>query len=108
MREENIATPASIRADKLPVSYGVWIPGMGWLKSNGQPYADLRKEVALSTARRVKRGARVEFIDASLVALQDVFLEVEYDTWSFRTGLVFQRIFALFHKVGEKWHIFKK
>jgi hypothetical protein len=60
--------------------YGIWIPERGWLRgTDGKPYADNNKRVALSIAKRLQNGARVEYIDAALsdIQIERMFLSVE-------------------------------
>lgn len=57
--------------------YGVWLPGVGWLKVNSSPLAFEIRDVAESTAGRMGDGARVEFIDDSLADLENQLLEAE-------------------------------
>ena len=59
----------------LAPMYGVWIIGLGWLRSNGKPFAIDSKEIAVETAGRV--NGKVYFIDESLVGLEREFLEME-------------------------------
>lgn len=65
--------------------YGVWIPGQGWLKVNGEPVAFQLRDVALATSKRIRNYARVEFIDNALADLEPYFLSLEkqreHRTW---------------------------
>jgi len=61
----------------MEIFYGIWTPGLGWLKANNEPVAFEKKEVAESTAKRMGNKARVEFIDDSLAALENQLLEAE-------------------------------
>lgn len=74
--------------------YGVWIPGEGWLHPSvtREPYAETMLEKAQSTARRVGKHARVEFIDKSLVDMQDLFLAAERETWQARLAQFVKQI----------------
>lgn len=61
-------------------TWGVWIPGIGWLRANtGQPYADTHHGIAASVARRIGHGATAEYIDAALsdTSIEQKFLSVE-------------------------------
>lgn len=58
--------------------YGVWRPGIGWLKRNNQEYIAFdHKEVAQETADRIGGGAKVYFIDGALADIEPYFLELE-------------------------------
>lgn len=92
-------------------NYGVWLPRRGWLRADGYPYAETLLSKARSTARRLGSGARVEYIDASLVKLESQFLEAELQSsLKFRTTILIQRTFTLFARLqrGAKWLISKK
>jgi len=74
-----------------PPSYGIWIPGAGWLHSNGENsnplyYIEPRKEVAKEVAKRCSKGAKVMFIDQSLIDLQGYFRDREADKKGIRKG----------------------
>lgn len=65
-----------------PQMYGVWTPRKGWLKAvdlegHPQAYAEIRKDVARATANRIGNHSRVEYIDQSLVALEQELLNAE-------------------------------
>ena len=61
----------------MPILYGVWIRGQGWLKAAGACVAFEHLAVAQETARRCGRGARVEYIDDGLRDLEPYFLSLE-------------------------------
>ena len=61
-----------------PITYGVWLPGRGWLKgANHQAFGDTHKEVAEELAFRIGTGAKVYYIDKALVDLEAQLLEAE-------------------------------
>ena len=65
------------------ITYGVWIPGLGWLKKNNRVFTDPRREVAESAAWLWGGGAFVIPNDmndrgvSALVDLESEFLERE-------------------------------
>jgi hypothetical protein len=61
----------------MPILFSVWIPGQGWLKANNACVAFEQAIVAQATADRCGHGARVEYIDDSLEALEPYFLSLE-------------------------------
>jgi hypothetical protein len=61
----------------MHILFGVWIPNQGWLKVNGAHVAFEYAIVAQATADRVGNGARVEYIDDSLAALEPYLLSLE-------------------------------
>lgn len=65
-------------ADKTKIMYGVWRPGIGWLKRNDAGYIAFdHREIAEETADRVGNGAKVYFIDQALAEIEQYFLELE-------------------------------
>lgn len=65
--------------DIPPVTYGVWIKGVGWLKdTNSNFFADPRVEYAQAALRMWAIGddtpCRIELIDESMIGLQPIFL----------------------------------
>lgn len=62
-----------------PKLYGVWIPGEGWLKTHSGAVAFVHEIVADSTAKRIGRGAYVDFIDDSLKDLEMQLLQAEQE-----------------------------
>jgi hypothetical protein len=78
--------------DKMPVQYGVWLPGTGWLKA-GQEKKDAIVfddfDIARQVARRIGSRAQVYYCDRSLVDLEPQFLRAEQE------------------RQREKWPIFK-
>ncbi len=61
-----------------PLTYGVWIRGVGWLKNeNGLIFADVRLVVAQQAARLYGRGACVVPVDQALGDLEKLFLQRE-------------------------------
>ena len=74
-----------------PPTYGIWLPGKGWLHSNGENgillyYMEPRKEVAKSVAKLCSKGAQVRFIDQSLIDMQKYFLEIDAEKKGVRKG----------------------
>jgi hypothetical protein len=64
----------------IPQAYGIWIPGMGWLKKGSRAFADVREPVARAAAKLYGEGAFVLPIDApdtAMLDFEDVFLERE-------------------------------
>ena len=61
----------------MEIFYGIWTPGLGWLKANNEPVAFELKEVATDTAKRMGNGAEARYIDDSLAALENQLLEAE-------------------------------
>lgn len=65
------------------ITYGVWIPGLGWLKKNNRVFTDPRREVAESAAWLWGDGAFVIPNDmndrgvSALVDLESEFLSQE-------------------------------
>lgn len=73
--------------DEEKKTYGIWIPGEGWVRGkDNKVFADYSLSKSRQVARLLGRGARVYFIDASIVDLERQYLEQE----------------------KKKWHIFKK
>ncbi len=73
-----MAVDKDAQASLPPLVYGVWIPGLGWLKSpDGRHFADLNREAAESACRLYGPGARVEVFDDAMRDLEPVFLEQE-------------------------------
>jgi len=63
-----------------PIAYGVWIPGVGWLKHGSRAFADVHREVAAAAARLYGGPAFVVETDAPEVAMLELegkFLEQE-------------------------------
>ena len=92
----------------LPPTYGVWIPGKGWLNPDphGDPakaYTDTNRRVVASVARRV--GGRVEFIDKSLVDLEDKFLKVEFNR---KQRKIVGRMGRWLGSLKEKYHVISR
>jgi len=64
--------------DQLPLMYGVWLPGKGWLRGEeSRALMFTEKIVAQETARRVGQKAKVYFIDQSLVDIEQGLLDAE-------------------------------
>ena len=59
----------------MPILYGVWIPGQGWLRAANAPIAFEHEIVAKQTAGIV--GGQVRYIDDSLAALEPHLLSLE-------------------------------
>jgi hypothetical protein len=60
----------------LPLVYGVWIDGKGWLRGRDQRvWSDMRREYAEEALRMVSGRARVAFIDESMIDLEQFFLD---------------------------------
>lgn len=70
---------ARVELARPKVSYGVWIPGKGWLtnESHARYFSDYRIELAQSAARLYGQGAFVTPFDESLKELEIVFLTQE-------------------------------
>ena len=68
--------------DPEPPMYGVWIPYKGWLNPDKNnplaTYADRDRRRAKQVARRVGQGARVYFVDKSLIQLEDELKRREF------------------------------
>jgi negative regulator of replication initiation len=92
----------------LPPTYGVWIRGRGWLNPDphGNPataYTDTSRRVAVSVARRV--GGRVEYIDKSLVALEDILKRAEYEREQQNIVRRFMRwLKEIIHELSRRYH----
>lgn len=60
------------------IFYGVWIPGKGWIRGEGnRALMFAHKVVAEQLAKRVKQNAKVYFVDQSLVDIEGALLEAE-------------------------------
>ncbi len=71
-----------VPSDIPPLTYGVWITGIGWLKDeNSRFFADPRLEYAQTALRMWAIGdntpCRVELIDNSMIGLQNTFMARE-------------------------------
>jgi hypothetical protein len=65
-------------AEPMQIFYGIWIPGTGWLRGDGErALMFTEKAVAQETARRVGQKAKVYFIDNSLVDIEAKLLDAE-------------------------------
>ena len=65
-------------ADNIPLVYGVWVEGQGWLKDHGRVFSDLRREYAEEVLRfMVGTPAHIALIDDSMIALEQLFLAKE-------------------------------
>lgn len=64
-------------------TYGVWIPSEGWVRGkDNKVFADYSISKCNQVARLLGRGARVYFIDPSIVDLEKQYLEQERNsTW---------------------------
>jgi len=61
----------------LPM-FGVWLPGIGWLRgANNQAYADYNIDVARQVAGRIGSHAKVYYVDAAIVDMEQKLLEAE-------------------------------
>jgi hypothetical protein len=63
-----------------PKMYGIWQPGLGWVKAYKKggmqdAYATYDIDVARDVARRV--GGKVKFIDDALAMMEDQLLKAE-------------------------------
>jgi hypothetical protein len=85
-----------IAATRMPLVYGVWIPGTGWLKDERTQrcFADVRIEVAEAAAKLYGADARVMPFDESLKTLEAIFLDREAEQranawrgWKVKLGL---------------------
>ena len=65
--------------EKVTHTYGIWIPGNGWLKGK-DIFADTSLEKARQVAYLIGRGAVVRFIDQSIIDLERYYLEQEKRT----------------------------
>ena len=87
--------------------YGIWIPRRGWLKVSKpggglSAYADANHDVARSVAHRYGNGARVEYVDESLIALEAAFLDREYQrSLAGRTQRLWHTLTSLYHKQSK-------
>lgn len=61
-------------------TYGVWIPHQGWLRAKQGEFADYDYAKAKQVAKAIGRGAKVLFIDKSIVDLERLYLEQESRT----------------------------
>lgn len=55
--------------EKVTHTYGIWIPGEGWLKGK-DIFADTSLEKSRQVAYLIGRGAVVRFIDQSIIDLE--------------------------------------
>lgn len=63
-----------------PITYGVWIDGIGWLRdNNGRIFADPRIKYARSALKMWNIGGEpkgtIKLIDESMIGLQQIFLD---------------------------------
>lgn len=66
--------------EKVTHTYGVWIPGEGWLKGKDiskDIFADTSLEKARQVSQLIGRNSRVYFIDQSIIDLERLYLEQE-------------------------------
>ena len=56
--------------------FGIWLPGVGWLKAK-DTVTFTSRQVADEVAKRIGGGARVYYIDTSLQDLEEKLLEAE-------------------------------
>lgn len=64
--------------NQYPVMFGIWIPGKGWIRgANAQALMFMHKHVAQATAKLLHSHARVQFIDQSLVDIEQQLLDAE-------------------------------
>ena len=56
--------------------YGIWIKGTGWLRGK-DVFADYSLDKARQVAFLIGNGARVRFIDESIIDLERQYLEQE-------------------------------
>jgi hypothetical protein len=98
----------------LPLFYGVWISGKGWLKDrSGRAFADTKKEMAEAALRmylgerfgKIPQIAYVEFIDDAMIGLETVFLENEilakslHKKWSVKLWVIgIRKLLALLNQ----------
>ena len=58
--------------------YGIWQPGFGWIRGNkGAVFADYSIEKTYQVARLIGQGAKVRYIDESIVDLENLYLSNE-------------------------------
>jgi len=74
--------------DNVIITYGIWIPNEGWLKGK-DVFADISLDKAREVARLIGRGAKVRYIDSSIVDLEQRYLEQERNKWH-----IFNNLFA--------------
>lgn len=72
-----------VPSDIPPLTYGIWITGIGWLKDeNNRTFADPRIEYAQTALKMWSIGddtsCRVELIDSSMIGLQNTFIAREH------------------------------
>ena len=78
-----------MESDTKPM-YGVWIPKQGWLKGK-DVFADYSLDKANQVARLIGRGAKVRFIDESIIDMEAKYLEQEKrSSWH-----IFKNLFVL-------------
>lgn len=69
------------QTQRLPLAYGIWIPGKGWLKMGSRFFADDRPEMARAALKMYDAGlhtnARIELFDESMRDFELLFLERE-------------------------------
>lgn len=66
--------------DQPEIAYGVWIRGVGWLRTpKGEPFSDLAREVALGAASFFGARARVVPLDEAMIDLEPKFIAGERD-----------------------------
>jgi hypothetical protein len=62
------------------LTYGIWIPGKGWLRGAGdRVFSVASPEIASGIAKRL--GAKFEYIDQALIDTEATFLEYERRPW---------------------------
>lgn len=71
------------------ILYGIWIPGAGWLRirrdtGESVPYAETNLEIADQVANNIGNGAYTQYIDSSIVTLQDQYLRHEKQSWRYK------------------------
>lgn len=71
------------------ILYGIWIPGNGWLRihrDTGEmvPYAETNRQIVDEVASNIGGGAYAQYIDSSIVTLQDLYIKHERQTWRYK------------------------
>lgn len=61
-----------------PILYGVWVPKSGWVRGDQAKALMFEyKFIAEETAKRIRRDAKVYYIDQSLVDIEAELLKAE-------------------------------
>lgn len=60
-----------------PVSYGIWVPGRGWLRGPRGAFADPRLKIVRTAARLYGEPVQILPIDDALAEMERTFLDLE-------------------------------